>query len=321
MARKHSKEHKKGSSKKNGEPPALEAAAEAPTPADAEPAEPQPAERQMTERKATEKKSSEKKTSEKKPAEKKMKPAVIIVGADKGGVGKTTIARALLDYLATHQLEARAFDTESPRGTLHRFHPEVTTIVDINSTADQMKILDTLNTAEVKVSVIDVRAGGLTPALQALKDTGFLEAVAEGEVTFLLFHILGSSIASLDEIAEIAPFVSDAHYFLVKNHVNDTTFFDWDPLTHRKYFERVNTAGAIAIPKLNEMSYEQVELAGASFSAFIADRRANGEKAGNSFVLRGYVRTWQGKIAEEFDRVGLLELAAGKAAKPGKSRG
>ena len=39
------------------------------------------------------------------------KPAVIIVGADKGGVGKTTVARTLLDYFTAHQIATRAFDT------------------------------------------------------------------------------------------------------------------------------------------------------------------------------------------------------------------
>jgi hypothetical protein len=41
-------------------------------------------------------------------------------------------------------------------------------------------------------------------------------------------------------------------------------------------------------------------------------------------VLRGYVRTWQNKIAEEFDRVGLLGLVAplaprAPAVAPGRS--
>lgn len=249
-----------------------------------------------------------------------MRPAVIIIGADKGGVGKTTISRALLDYLATNNVLARAFDTETPRGTLHRFHPGETSIVDMTSTADQMKIIDTVNTAQVKVSVIDVRAGGLSPALIALEDMGFLEAVKNGEIVFILFHVLGSSIASLEEIAEIAPYVENAQYFLVKNHVNDTTFFEWDPLTHRKYFEKVVTAGEITIPKLNEMSYEQVEIAGTPYSTYVANKTADGEPADHSFVLRGYVRTWLGRIADEFERVGLLELIADRRGKGGKDR-
>ena len=54
-------------------------------------------------------------------------------------------------------------------GRCIRFHPEETEIVDLTSTADQMKIIDTLETAQIKVSVIDVRAGGLSIALQALQ--------------------------------------------------------------------------------------------------------------------------------------------------------
>jgi 2-phosphoglycerate kinase len=54
------------------------------------------------------------------------KPAVVLIGADKGGVGKTTVARTLLDFLAQHQIRTRAFDTEMPRGTLKRFHPDTT---------------------------------------------------------------------------------------------------------------------------------------------------------------------------------------------------
>jgi MinD superfamily P-loop ATPase len=49
------------------------------------------------------------------------KPAVVLIGGDKGGVGKTTVARTLLDYFAHQQVRVRAFDTEVPRGTLNAF--------------------------------------------------------------------------------------------------------------------------------------------------------------------------------------------------------
>lgn len=174
-----------------------------------------------------------------------------------------------------------------------------------------MKILDTLNTAQVKVSLIDARAGSFAASLRALRDIGFLDAVREGQFTFILFHVLGSSIASLDEIAETAPFVPDAHYFLVKNHVNDTTFFEWDPATYSSYFSKTRSAGEVTIPKLNEMAYEQVDIAGSPFSAFIANKTGDGRPAVHSFVLRGYVRTWQRKLNEEFDRIDLLDLISG----------
>jgi hypothetical protein len=241
-----------------------------------------------------------------------VRPSVILVGADKGGVGKTTVARTLLDYFGAHQTPTRAFDTESPRGTLKRFHPDRTEIVDVTSVADQMKIFDTLGSAEAKVTVIDVRAGLLSPTLQALNDIGFIESAKKGQITFAVFHILGPTIASLEEIAETSRFVGDASYFLVKNHINDTSFFDWDPATYNSYFNRIKGAQEIVIPKLNEMASEQVEVASVPYVTFVANKNAKGEPANYSFVLRGYVRHWLGNVWGEYDRVKLLDLVSPK---------
>lgn len=241
------------------------------------------------------------------------KPAVIVVGADKGGVGKTTVSRTVLDYFSANHIPSRAFDTESPRGTLKRFHPDITEIVDVTSTADQMKIFDTLNTASSSVTVIDVRAGLLSPTLASLRDIGFLDAARAGQITFAVFHILGPSIASLDEIAETANFMDGAKYFLVKNFINNTSFFEWDQATYNSYFRRIKDATEITIPKLNEMAYEQVEVASVPFLQFVANKDAKGNAANHSFVLRGYVRHWLGNVWGEFDRIRLTDIVGAKS--------
>ena len=241
------------------------------------------------------------------------KPAVIIVGADKGGVGKTTVSRTLLDYFSARRVQARAFDTETPRGTLKRFHPDITTIVDLNQVPDQMKIFDTLN--ESQITVIDVRAGLLSPTLKALRDIGFIEAARKNQVTLAVFHILGPSIASLDEIAETSTFLTDSKYFLVKNFINNTHFFEWDQATYDSYFHKVKNAVELTIPKLNEMASEQVELASVPFLTFIGNKGPQGEAASYSFVLRGYVRHWLGNVWGEYDRIKLGEILGETDAK------
>ena len=242
------------------------------------------------------------------------KPTVIVVGADKGGVGKTTVSRTLLDYFSANSVPTRAFDTESPRGTLKRFHPDVTEVVDMTSVPDQMKIFDTLSNAEA-VTIIDVRAGLLSPTLRALRDIGFLDAAKKGQLTFAVFHILGSSIASLDEIAETATFMSDARYFLVKNFINNTSFFEWDQNTYNSYFKKFKDAVELTIPKLNEMAYEQVELASVPFLTFIANKDLKGDAAAYSFVLRGYVRHWLGNVWAEYDRIKLTDIVTGEKSR------
>jgi hypothetical protein len=243
------------------------------------------------------------------------KPAVIIVGSDKGGVGKTTVSRTLIDYFNDRKVHVRAFDTEAPKGVLKRFHPKLTDVVDITKVGDQMKIFDTLNSAEGTVSLIDMRAGLMSPTLQALRDIGFIEAAKKGEITFALFHILGPTIASLDEINETAEYLGNARYFLVKNFINDSNFFEWDEATHETYSNRLKDAVEITIPRLNEMATEQVELASVPYATFVADKGPGGEVATYSFVLRGYVRHWLRNVWAEYDRVQLTAIMEAKLPK------
>ncbi|WP_419906919.1 hypothetical protein [Hoeflea sp.] len=245
-----------------------------------------------------------------------MKPTVIMVGADKGGVGKTTTSRALLDYLARKNMPARAFDTENPRGTLKRFYPEITEVIDLNSVADQMKILDTLDSAAVKVTIVDLKAGNLSMALDTFDRIGVLEAARHGQFDLGLIHVVGPSVASLDEINEISNYIKGINYVIARNFINETNFFEWDEKTFKKYFADLPDATEIDIPKLNEMAYEQVDLAGVTFSGFVENKDARGADGNFSFVLRGYVRKWISDLDAEFGHLSLLQNLSRASSEP-----
>jgi len=235
-----------------------------------------------------------------------MKPLVILVGADKGGVGKTMVSRALIDYFEQENIKMRVFDTEYPRGNLKRFHEDIVQIVNITSTQDQMLILDQLFSGEPKLTLIDVRAGQMSLTLEVLKEIGFLDAVNTGDYQLLIFHVLGPSISSLNELKNISQFVVDADYYLVKNIIQSAMFFEWDPITYAHYFSKVRRVGDIVIPTLNEVANEEVDLAQLPFSKFVHN---NNGSAHYSFVLRGYVRTWLKRVFEQFSQFDLIKQA------------
>jgi hypothetical protein len=177
-----------------------------------------------------------------------------------------------------------------------------------------MRIFDTVS--DTSVTVIDVRAGLLSPTLRALRDVGFLDAVKKDQFSLVVFHILGASVASLNEIEDASAFTGDASYFLVKNFINNASFFEWHEATHSAYFRKGKDAIEIVIPKLNEMAFEQVELAAVPFLSFVANKHPNGDPANYSFVLRGYVRHWLGNVWGEYDRIKLNDIiASGSVAK------
>lgn len=233
------------------------------------------------------------------------KPMLILIGADKGGVGKTTVARAVLDYFNASGFSHRAFDSEAPVGVLKRFFPRLTDVVDLGRVADQMRILDTL--APDCVTVVDLRAGALSPLLKTLGDVGLFDLVKSGGVELVVIHVIGASVASFAEVRETAAIVADATHILVRNHINDSSFFDWDAAS-AAVLSSAGAMGVIDIPRLAERATEEVDQAGVPFRSFAANERGDGTAAANSFVLRGLVRTWLKAVFAEFDRVGLNAL-------------
>ena len=239
---------------------------------------------------------------------------MILVGADNGGVGRTTVARSLLDFFASRRVVTHAFDTDCPGGALARFHPGISDVIDIGATRDQLKIFGAIASSSAQVIVIDVRAGLMQPTLRALRDVGAVDRANKDQLSLAVFHILGPAVASLEEIAQTAKFLGDARCVLVKNFVDEGTAFDWDQQTYNSYFNRIRDAVEIKVPRLGEMACEEVERSSMPFASFIADRKGNGDLVSNSFVLRGYVRHWLNNLWGEYDRVRLMDLVDARSS-------
>jgi hypothetical protein len=227
------------------------------------------------------------------------KPLVILIGADRGGVGKTTTARALADYLQARGANAKLFDSEFPAGDLKRFAPNAT-IVDIAKTAGQMAVFDTLD----GVTLLDVRAGQFSHSLRSLDDARLLDDVRSGALNLALLHVLGPTDRSFDEIAEIAGIIGGgARHFLVRNHINEGDFSDWDEDMRFAKQLRSMDGATVSIPHLTFEACDALQKLGMGFDTFARD-------ANQSRMLRGFLRTWLDAIWRDFDRVKLGDLVA-----------
>lgn len=226
-----------------------------------------------------------------------MAPHVVIVGADKGGVGKTTVSRALKDYFQSHGITVRAFDGEhlakdpvtgESRGVLARFFAG-TTVVNLEESDDQMKVFDGLN--EAQVTLIDLPAGGLSRSLSMLRTLGFFDGIANGMLRLSVVHVIGSNKASFDEIDATRMAVDGATYHTVLNATNKSKFEGLP----------VSVKDPIRIPLLEERTAATVDMQSIGFSAFYANHA-------NSMVQRGYVNAWLKPVFVEFDRKQLNAL-------------
>lgn len=221
-------------------------------------------------------------------------PTLILGGSDKGGVGKTTVARALLDYLKEKGVRPSVFDTEPGEGVLRRFY-KYAKPVNVELVRGQMEVFD--DVPKAVHTFVDIKAGGLSKVLIAMRDAGLLKDVHDGRMRMVVLHILGSNEASLREIKTTAEVLAEGgEHVLVKNHATDGQFFEWDEATYRQYFKP--TDQMISIPHLDGMASDAVDQKGTSFTNFIADEA-------NSRTLRGIVAFWLKNVWAEFDKAKL----------------
>jgi hypothetical protein len=236
-------------------------------------------------------------------------PLIILAGANKGGVGKTTVCRTLCDYMDVRYsrgLPPRVFDGQFPKGDLALFRTTAQ-VVNVTDIQDQMRIFDDL----AGVTVVDVAGGLLSYTLRALDQARLLDDVKNGDVRLVLVHVLGPTVTSMSEIEETTALIgAAAKHFVVKNYVNETKFFEWD--THNKYavsLQRLAQLGmVIEVPHLDTMAAETIQDRLLSFETFANDKRSR--------TLSGRVRTWLDQVWAEFDRVGIGAMIAEASMRP-----
>jgi hypothetical protein len=224
------------------------------------------------------------------------KPLVVMIGADKGGVGKTTVSRTFDDYLQSKRATRKVYDTQYPNGDLRRFIPTAS-IVDIANVDHQMQVFDTLD----GITVIDIRGGAFATTLRDLQKTKLLDDVRLGRFNLAILHVIGESVASLEEIGEATKTLGNSiQHYLVKNYINEGGFTQWNE--DSRFAELLHDAKSrtINIPHLEASAASTVQKLGLSFDSYIRSKESR--------MLRGYVEAWLDAVYAEYDRVGLGRL-------------
>lgn len=217
---------------------------------------------------------------------------LILVGGNKGGVGKTTLARLLLHYAQITPATAQVYDGQAPGGSLRRFYPAAE-LVAFDTTAGRMRVLD--NMAQLP-TLVDLPAGLLSETLQLLHDTGYMRDVASGVAKLTVVHVLGPNVDSVGEAADVAARMAEGGtHLLVRNCATDEQF-DWAADSYSAALRHIAAAATVTVPHLDGTAREAVDRAGGGYTAFIAD-------TGKSSFLRRVVTKWLDDCRVEFDRV------------------
>ena len=227
------------------------------------------------------------------------KPRLLLTHGEKGGVGKTTVARLVADFLSARDASFRAFDAEGPAGQLLRFHPAQTSAVEVDKASAIAPVLDFLMDGTPKrLALVDLGARSGEDLKEWLYKGGALEEAEGGQLGITIVYVVGGAVDSVGHLKECFVALGNAvEYVIVKNLGVAAKFDVYDASNIRK---DLLAAGAkeITIPILDGTVYQSVDKASVAFSAFC---EGQGTEAG--FTERRYCRTWLRECFAALDTV------------------
>jgi hypothetical protein len=216
------------------------------------------------------------------------KPRLILTHGEKGGVGKTTVARVIADFLNSRDTTFRAFDAEGATGQLLRFHPGETASVDVANAATIAPVLDyVMEPGGKRIALVDLGARSGEDVKSWLYRGGALEEAEAGRLGITVVYVLGGAVDSVGHLKECYTALGRVvSYVVVKNFGVAGKFDVYDQSNVRKDLLSIG-AREIALPALDGSVYQSVDRASASFSTF-----SEGSGGNFGYTERRYCRTW-----------------------------
>jgi len=147
------------------------------------------------------------------------------VGGEKGGVGKSVLARLLAQYMIDHELPFIGFDTDKSHGSLLRFYSDyaAATIIDDYESLDA--IIETASAQPEQRILVDLAAQTHQPLARWLDESGVLDLAAELGITICYWNVMDSGKDCVDLLDKLlSQFGTQLNYVLVQNQVRDEQF-------------------------------------------------------------------------------------------------
>ena len=122
--------------------------------------------------------------------------AVYIVCSPRPRVGKTLLARLLVEYLRARHGRVLAFDLSASEPSLIDYHPKLTETADIGDTFGQMALMDRLIVSDGVPKVLDIGATAFEGFFNMCEQIGFVREARRQNIDPVLLFMLDKDRAS-----------------------------------------------------------------------------------------------------------------------------
>jgi len=223
------------------------------------------------------------------------------IGGEKGGVGKSVMARLLAQYYIDRDIPFQVFDADLSHGAMMRYYADYTEPVDLSRFESVDRIME--RTVETGIAtIVDLPAQASKALFNWIDEAALFEMAGELGIQVSFWHVMDDGADTLGLLADLLHRFGDApEYILVRNHGKGSEF---------AYFEASEAASLAAeyqavvldLPALHAPTMSKIDHISASFWAAANNLNHDlGPRLG--LMERQRVRTWLNRIYSQLDRI------------------
>ena len=226
-----------------------------------------------------------------------------LIGGEKGGVGKSVVARVVAQYLIDKNIPFLGFDTDRSHGSLLRFYGDYASPVVVDNYESLDQIVEAAVENPDQSILVDLAAQTHDSLVKWMDESGVLGMTGELNVSFYYWHVMDSGKDSVDLLKKLLNRFGDRlNYVLVLNQLRGDNFEIFESSGEREHALSLN-AQIITLKRLHEPVINKIDAANTSFWA--AKNRSTTEAKGLGLLERQRVKLWLRSAYEQIEVVGI----------------
>ena len=223
------------------------------------------------------------------------------IGGEKGGVGKSVVARILAQYFIDRNIPFLGFDTDKSHGSLLRFYADFAAPVVIDRYEGLDRIVEAATEQPERRVIVDLAAQTHGFLARWMEDSGLLEIRDELALSLSYWHVMDSGRDSADLLVKVLDKFGDRLALVVV--LNEVRGDDFTILESSGALERAKELGAavIRLRRLQDSTMQKIDAHSTSFWA--ASNRGSKDGSALGLLERQRVKNWLHRTYEEVGRL------------------
>lgn len=228
---------------------------------------------------------------------------VHFIGGEKGGVGKSLVARILAQYFIDHHLPFLCFDTDRSHGALLRYYADFAGAAALDNDDSLDPVIEFALEQPERRILVDLAAQTQQSVSKWFDDSDVLGIAEENGIALTWWHVMYAGRYSVDLLQQwLDRFGGKLNLVIVLNEIRGERF---GLLEASGQLQRAAALGAkvVSLRHLADATMQKIDQKNASFWAAV--HHPDRASTGLGMLERQRVKVWLARVYEEIAKVGV----------------